>query len=163
MDDKDRSRLNELYPKAKTYDELEQIHADRVTLFESRLPRFAPIKIGVLGGVVYAFLTLFMQQLETMWFYGGFAFIFISFLIAIVLLGLGAWWVKMTQDLFYRLTKNSIPFFILTGSIAFTGIIVWITGVLADPDMILWPAILGLLFTILIILLASFALKTPEK
>lgn len=163
MNDEDRSRLSELYPRVKTLEEIEQDDNERVERFKHRLPKHSALKAGVYAGIIYSLTVVFMQYVEAMWFSGGIALIFISFLLVIVLLGLGAWWVKFVQDTFYQFAKISAPFLLIAGAIAFLGIVIWITGVLTEPTWVLWPLVLGVVYSPAISALTAYALSHSEK
>lgn len=159
MDDYDRSDLKNHYPEPKTYDELRKQDDERQARYEARLPKLPSLRIGLLSGVTYAALVAYMQHVFAMWVTGGIALIFFSFLIAILLLGLGTWWLKFTNATFYSFAKSSIAFVVATLILVFIGLALWILEVFASNTLLWWPLILGGGLFVLTTAIATYGLK----
>lgn len=110
--DYDRSNLGELYPKAKTIDEMHRDDLKRQAMYGDRAPKRPYITIPLYGGAVVAIMTFFIQNVARMWAFGDLGSVFFSFGIWIIIVGLIVLWVRHVNKTFYRLATSARYFWI---------------------------------------------------
>lgn len=159
----DPSNLGELYPVPKTFEELEQMDADREALYKKRRPRKPRIKIAAFSSILLIGALLLSVNLEGMWFFGQLVGVTLSFIILMALFFLGWAWYSYAFNVFYAYVRPFQFFlfmFLLLTSAHF------ILGIFLDHQFtqIGFMLILatGLLHTLIIFILLKFFLKLDD-
>ncbi|GEM_PF-4725308 len=104
--------IAELYPHAKTYEELRDIEKKRSLLREQRLPKHAYIIISVYGSVLSAVILVLAINISNLWRDGNIGLIFFSFLAWLVVYALLFTFIRYTNNSFNAYSKSSTSYWL---------------------------------------------------
>jgi magnesium-transporting ATPase (P-type) len=143
VNDPDRSRLGQLYPQPKTYEQIKQESNKRQVTFRSRWPKYPYLNIAAYGSAVFGLMTWFGQGLNNWWLgsnNGGatMSAVFFSFAIWIVLAVLVMAWVRYVNSLFSYFGGPIWLFWIIYAVVVAVLVTVSVYGVMQGYAPILW-------------------------
>lgn len=97
----DRSHLADLYPAAKTSDQLQQDERKRQALLRKRLPKYPQLSIALGGSVIFIALLLLVPSVGDLWQSGSISAIFFSFALSLVFFGSTVMWIRYANKTLY--------------------------------------------------------------
>jgi hypothetical protein len=148
---RDRSKLGQLYPTAKTYEQRKSDDERRQKIYRSRLAKHPRLTITAYGSVVFGLIVWFMQNLNAWWFAGGddrgvvMGYVFFSFSVAFMLIFLIMGWVKYVTKQLYDFEGAAGLFWLAYGVTVAVLIALWSSKLAGDYTNPAWILILTVL------------------
>lgn len=156
----DRSRLGQLYPEPKTYEQRKQDDRLRQQSYRRQWPKYPYLNIATYGSAVLGLVIWVAQNLHVWWFgssdYGiTMSTVFFSFAIGFGLAFLLIAWINYVNKLFSYFGSMIRVFWLVYAVFVTVLLVLWLSGGIWEYTNILWIPVLTVFHFIVVFFIAK--------